>query len=610
MTCNISNERVQGRETQSFQEFVIRFVFGWNLIIAVLAIGSAATSVAPACAQALGDSLVTGPHGADSVNVAIFVDGRAVGNVQLHGLDSLEAHVEAIVDSIRSVGRYHATIDSVTGNGVYISEGPVVRVGRVEIVGVGESEADLIRENFSVRVGRVLDAVALEEDLRRTLTRYDALGYPLAAARIEEIEPIDGGSIRVVIGVEPGPQLRLDRIELPGAPRMSASFVSRLIGLRTGVVLERFEPEAIHRRLEETGLFETVGWPELIIEPDSAAVLVIPLEEAEPGSFDVVIGYLPAQAQGEKGSFIGNGHLELRNLLGGGRRLAIQLNRMPNQVSSLDLSAADPFFVGLPLALEGRFQGLEQDSTYGKQSYQAEVAYRFEEGVSAFTGFSREVTRPGQAGLRYAANGRQIVPRSDAWFVGLGARMFRVDRRINPRSGYLFEMNLESGRKEFIERRIAETDTTHIMQITDQRRLRTAGRLFAPTLRRQVLVVGVDAGLLLSDVYDRSDLFRFGGATSLRGYDEDRFMGRIVVRGLAEYRLQIDRNSYAYVFFDLGYVDRPAAPDLLPGRDFHPGYGAGIQFRTAVGLVNVSAAFNPESGPTEARIHAGLSFGL
>jgi outer membrane translocation and assembly module TamA len=109
----------------------------------------------------------------------------------------------------------------------------------------------------------------------------------------------------------------------------------------------------------------------------------------------------------------------------------------------------------------------------------------------------------------------------------------------------------------------------------------------------------------------RSDLFRFGGATSLRGYDEDRFLGRVVGRALIEYRFLMDRESFAYAFVDVGFVDRPETPDLTSSESgLHPGYGLGIQFRTAVGLVNVSAALNPESGPTDARIHAGLSFGL
>ena len=103
--------------------------------------------------------------------------------------------------------------------------------------------------------------------------------------------------------------------------------------------------------------------------------------------------------------------------------------------------------------------------------------------------------------------------------------------------------------------------------ISQQRRVAEA-RLFIPTLRRLVLVLGGDAALLLGEVYDDSDLFRYGGATSLRGYDEERFRGNIVGRGIIEYRYQIDRTSYAFLFTDLGYVERPVTAGIPADRWF------------------------------------------
>jgi outer membrane protein assembly factor BamA len=544
----------------------------------------------------------------DSVRISLYVDG--LPEVREAPADSLRARAEALVDSLRTQGRYFASIDSLFDTRAFVSRGPLVRVDRVIVEGVDDTETEVIRLAMNTREGRVLDQEVLETDFRAILTRYQSSGYALASVSVEEIDLSPAGGLSITINVSKGPRLRLERIELPGADRTSTSFVTRLVGHQPGAFLDGYNPELIRRRLEGTGLFANVGAPELVIEPDTAAVLVIPLEEADPGSFDLVLGYLPPEGPGDNGILVGNGSLELRNLVGGGRRISIQLNRMPGSASSVDLRAADPFLLGLPLGLEGGFQGLEQDSTYGKQAYSGEVAYRFEKGLSASAGFSREVTRPGQAGLQLSSSGRQVIPRSDGWFVGLGMHYESLDRRVNPTKGLLIETYLETGSKEFTDRRIVGTDTTSIIRQADQRRLQGSARLYLPVFHRQVVVLGGEGGVLLSDSYDRSDLFRFGGATSLRGYDEERFLGRIVTRALAEYRFLIDRTSFAYCFIDVGYVDRPETPDLARTHDIHPGYGIGIQFRTAIGLVNVSAALNPDSGPTDARIHAGLSFGL
>ena len=260
--------------------------------------------------------------------------------------------------------------------------------------------------------------------------------------------------------------------------------------------------------------------------------------------------------------------------------------------------------------MEGRFEGVQQDSTYGQQRYRGEAGYRFDDGLELFGTVSREVTRPGQGGLALV-QGRQRVPRSAAWFYGLGVRYTRVDDRINPRRGLVAETNLEQGRKHLTLRRVTpEQDTTLTRTSFQQARLHAQIRAFLPTWRRQTLVVGTDAAVLRSTEYDVSDLFRFGGAATLRGYDEDRFRGRVTARALAEYRYLLDRQSYAFVFVDLGFVETPTVADFDARSDVYPGYGFGAQFSTDLGLITASYALSPGDGPTGGRVHVGLSVGL
>jgi outer membrane protein assembly factor BamA len=308
---------------------------------------------------------------------------------------------------------------------------------------------------------------------------------------------------------------------------------------------------------------------------------------------------------------VGSGHLTLNNLFGGGRTGELKLDRRPGQVSLFDVAASDPYLFGWPLRLQARFRGEQRDSTYGKRTYRLGVGYRFAGGLEVLGTASREVTRPGQAGAQLQGD-RQRIPRAEALFYGLGLRYRNMDRSINPRRGGVVEVNFEQGRKErrFFEV-TAASDTTRQEQSLRQERITGSARLYLPLFDRQVLATGLDAQVLLSRSYDRSDLFRIGGAQSLRGYDEDRFLGNAVGRVLAEYRLQIDRVSYAYAFGDLGFVERPELQTGEASRSWHPGYGIGIQFGTALGIVNASYALSPEvPSPANGRIHLGLSVRL
>jgi hemolysin activation/secretion protein len=124
------------------------------------------------------------------------------------------------------------------------------------------------------------------------------------------------------------------------------------------------------------------------------------------------------------------------------------------------------------------------------------------------------------------------------------------------------------------------------------------------------LALGADLQVLVSDEADASDLYRLGGASSLRGYDEDRFAGTAVARALVEARRRLEGPSYAFVFADLGYVDSPTILGTDGETAVHPGFGAGVQLETGAGLLNISYAVNPEEGLLNGRIHFGLAFGL
>ena len=534
-------------------------------------------------------------------------------------LDSLQTVGGALVSTLRNQGYYYAHWDSTDIDHsivpprvlIHVNRGPMVRIGEVEFTGLDRADQHTVSELIQTQTGTILETKVLEEDLAQLLVFFESVGFPLARVRIDEVGPIqaDPSVLRLSLHVEKGPTVSLKRVELTGSERTKSSYVSKTLGLRPGRPLRHFDPVEMQRQLYETGVFRTVGIPELIVEPDTGAVIKFFIEEDDPGMFDLVLGYLPPATEGSSGNLIGNGHLALRNLFGRGRTFSLRLHRLPRQASSVDVVYREPFLFGLPFDVSGRFEGLQQDSTYGKQGYRGEVGYKFEDGLGTFVTYSREVTRPGQAGLRLAG-GEQRIARADAWFAGLGIRFRRLDRNINPSHGWMLETNLESGRKDRSASIVVAQDTTLDRSIQRQKRLFLTARYYRPGLSRQVFVAGIDASLLLSKVYDQSDLFRFGGATSLRGYDEDFFLGRTVARALLEIRYQFERLSYAFVFIDAGYVERPHVVNLISMKGIHLGYGLGMLFSTNLGMVNVSAAFNPDDGPTGARIHAGLSFGL
>lgn len=543
-----------------------------------------------------------------TVETAADIGERLVATLQADG------HLEARIDSIvRDPGA-----DGSEAAAFYLDAGPRFETGTMLLRGVTLFDPDVLAGSFETRQGRPFRAAALERDFDRLLAGYDQRGHVLAQVRIAALSPSDSGTpytLDLVIDVEEGERSLLAETRLEGARRTRAAFVNRLLGIRPGEPLPSYDPDEIRRRLDGTGLFDEVGEVSLSIDENDELILHLPVVESAPGVFDAVLGYLPPRTSGAGGSVVGNVNVQLRNVLGQGREFGFRFNRLPARVTRLDLRAGDPFVLGTPVSIDAGLEGYQRDSTFTQRRYRLETGYRIAEGLSLVATASREVTRPG-------ADSLVNIPRSNAWFAGFGFRYRRVDRPLNPRTGWWLTVEAERGRKLRTLTSIRSDPTLSAASaVLRQQRIRLESRFFFPLAPRHVLAAGLEGRAVESEAYDESDLFRLGGARSLRGYGEEQFLGSLTGRTLLEWRYLLDATSHVFVFTDLGFLRQPAPSRLIRSDlgivgaeragelEWLPGYGFGMQFGTEAGVFSVSLALNPDEG-FGANVHVGMLLGL
>lgn len=520
---------------------------------------------------------------------------------------SREGGADAAVTALHRLGHVAARVDSLRGDTLYATAGRRLAVERVEVVGAGAVRAaDLTRE-WATRPGAAYDAEALGADLQAAAATYARLGFT-DAVLVPDVEVTADGVV-VTVRVDEGPGAAIVGVELVGARRPSRAFASRVAGVAAGTPAGSVDGARVRQSLEATGLYLSVSEPVIAKQTTGEYVLQVPVREAPPGTFDLALGLLPA-AGGEATQLVGSGRLHLRNLFGGGRALDVALVRNPGLASDFAFAARDPFVLGLPIGAAAAFEGTSQDSTFSRQRYGLDVLYPLGRGLAVVGSVRRESVRPGTFGAR-EVDGRPRVRRSDALYAGAGVVLERLDAPRNPRSGAALALSVEQGRpRRDLSGADAALDGRPVY-----RRLSAEARGYLPTLRRQTAVVGLDARLLggptgPAALYDEAELFRTGGAQTLRGYDEDQFLGRAVGRLLGEYRLLLDAESYAVAFADLGFVDRPDLPGRPGERRWLPGYGAGLRVRTGLGLASVTYALNPDLSVGRGKVHVGLAVGL
>lgn len=537
-------------------------------------------------------------------------------------LDSLDAVARRVVQGYQEDGYYLAavtTVDTTAREAGPISEsgeerrsaadaaraGAVVRVTlhvdpgrrseleRIEWTGVDSTTAGRLADLLAFGPGSVVHPERLHAGLDAARAWLRREGHPVAEVRVGGARLAEEtGELVLRISVDLGPAPTLSAVRISDSLRTDPGYVARLAGFRMGRPVERFDPEEIRRRLRRSGLFERVGRPRLELRGSEEAELRVPLTEREPGSFDLALGYQPSS--GGSGGLVGSGHLALRNPFGGGRRFRFDLHRMPGRISRTRVEATVPYPLGMPIRVRGRFEGYQQDSTYGSRDLELAGLTRIDSELWAGLTLRRTAVREG------VAAGAAAVSARNGWFAGFQLRWDRRDRPVSPTEGVLLELAAEEGRVVPTSGGAAER----------RHRLTVRGRTYWSPGGPHVLVGGADGRYVGAEGIQLSDLYRVGGATSLRGYNDEQFAVDALVRTLLEYRLRTDATSYVFAFAEGGYLHRPRYGTVPERSSIRPSFGAGLQMQTELGLVNVAYAANGRDGLTEGRVHVRLRMGL
>jgi outer membrane protein insertion porin family len=110
-----------------------------------------------------------------------------------------------------------------------------------------------------------------------------------------------------------------------------------------------------------------------------------------------------------------------------------------------------------------------------------------------------------------------------------------------------------------------------------------------------------------------SEQFRFGGANSVRGYQEGEFHGSVTAWASVEARIGRPGGSRLYTFYDLGYFEfwsldplTVEAADLLRTRGWPRGYGLGLLATTPAGDISLAIGFPGTVDFDQAKLHVTL----
>ncbi len=480
-----------------------------------------------------------------------------------------------------------------------VSEGEYRPLTRLAVEG-----ADLLGGKEAARLfrgekGKPIDPSRLEERGEEILRWYARRGHPfgrlVVSAVTDEREPPGVG---VTFRLVEGPFVTLGDLTVTGNRLSRVSTVKRLSGLRFG---EPYDQEAVDRcvpRLLRSGLFRSVSPPVTRVNwKEKEAVIELAVREAPSNRIEGIFGYAPG-TDGEKGVLSGYVDIAFRNLFGTARRGEIHWERIAPGTRSVRLAYREPWFLGTPLGVGGKAEQTLRDSSWSRTS--ASLLIDFESG--------------GRLSSRFAVGSEKIKPRDEAGDVprsirrwgSVGFTFDGTDTPRNPSSGFLLRFDPEYGERTVDaepERRI-EKSTSRLATMEGAFDLyrRVGGVVLAAEMNGRARFTSADRVPL----YDQ---FYLGGAATLRGYDEDRFLGSRIAWGRFELRRLLGPLSRAFLFFDYGYIFARRERDgrIVNDEMWKRGVGLGIRLDSGIGVVGIDYGLGEGDGFMEGKIHVAAS---
>jgi outer membrane protein insertion porin family len=524
----------------------------------------------------------------------------------------LQSDIRAILAKYRQAGYLDVDVnlesliyssDSATVDvGLSISEGRQTLLGRFLLSGQSQFADEEITSRFNAKVGEPLDAATLEQDVDELLSRYERIGYPFAQCRIGEVERRRGeetDSLDLTLEIDEGPRVTIDEIQVQGNKETDPSVVVRETRLQVG---ETFNPEkvdAIRQRLQRLNIFSDVSEPELYTRNNKGGLL-IKVREGNTNTFDGVVGYIPSTSSGQSGYVTGLASIAMRNLFGTGRKLGVNWQREDRNTQELGVRYVEPWLFGAPVNLGGGFLQRQQDTSYVRRVFDLKSELMFSEKFSASLLFGSESIIPS------ADSSVSTVFRTAATTLGVEIQYDTRDDIYSPTSGARYRTDYSFGNK-----RTSDIPSAYAGSVPTKmtiQRFTLDLDFYLTTFARQVLALTVHGRELQSEQYEEGELFRLGGARTLRGYRENQFIGARVGWSNVEYRFLLARRSFIYGFMDGGYYSRPAdeVRSIPQTEAFKYGYGFGVQLETGLGNIGVSYALGQGDTFATGKIHFGL----
>lgn len=460
-----------------------------------------------------------------------------------------------------------------------------------------------------------VDLHQLQNIKNNIVSYYENNGYPFASVNLDPFE-INDSLFKASIEVNKGGFYVLDSVIMKGDAKISSNYINKTLNVESRKPFNQQKINEISKKIADLSFISEIKPAEIEFRED-AVDLYLYLANKKANMFNGIIGFLPdpegfRDEQTGKLLITGELNLNLVNPFGRGEEILLRWEKLESSTQKLNVGFNYPYIFKTNLGIDADFELYKKDSTYlslntglGLRLFLSNDDYI--KGYYRYKSSSRIGGDESLSSLNFADVKSNIF--------GMAYYLNDLDYKFNPRKGTELNLFGGAGFKTIID---ASNEMDSLEFEADKNTLEIeAGldfNLYFPIYRNFVFHFGNSTRYLdqfadseKEPVFFENELYRFGGANSLRGFDESIFFASVYSIQNIEIKYLFEQNSAFYVFWNGAYYYKELTSDTT--EDFPWGFGIGMDFETKAGIFSLSYALGKQfDNPFEiqaAKIHFG-----
>jgi len=372
---------------------------------------------------------------------------------------------------------------------------------------------------------------------------------------------------------------KIDKVITRGYEDFPKKFISKYFLIDKNTVFSKqklYQVSALSNKLD---FIKEKKAPEVLFKKDSTHLYLF-LDKIGISSFDGLVNF--SSKENGKGLLLnGNLDLKLNNTFNTGEKFEIIWNKVSDEKTDFKINSYVPYILNSKFSTTLEFYLYRQDSTFINTNFELKTDYSINQKSHASILYSSE-----KSNYLLNISNNDLASYSN-YFIGLGYELKKSSTSNLYKYKNGLNLNLTIGKRK--------TDRESINQL----KFHFSAFANVQINNRGYLNIKNESGLLTSKNYLLNELFRIGGANSIRGYNEQSIFTNGYSYSNIEFRYSLDTSSYLYSITDLGVYKENTTNKIKKLL----GIGAGYQFRIGNNLVNLGYVISTNSS-TNAKLNS------